>query len=417
MNDVTHPAACPQGDNWTSFRPFDHEGMSAFFTAKRAEEPVFFDEATGHWIVTKRDDMRTIFGDPARFSATNVHDPLTPYPPELTEYLAQEGFRRDKTQANCDQPKHTRIRHAAQSFLNMRQFMKREPQIREMVTQAVDRLRGRGRVDLVDDFAYELPARVLFLLLGVPDIDARRIKVWADSRFNMISGDADFDSQMEAGRQVMDFWNYCGDIIKARQAEPGDDYPSHLLAIHAADPEAISLGEIQNLTFGVLLAGHETTTNAIGSTMHMLLGNRDEWGKLVADPTLAPRFVEEGLRAGPPVVIWRRQATEAVTLSGVDIPKGAKIMVSLASANRDETHFACPHAFEGTRENARDHVSFGYGIHFCMGAALAKLELKLVLEMLSQAFPNMRLVPDSDPQWQRTILVRGPAQLLVDLHE
>ena len=149
----------------------------------------------------------------------------------------------------------------------------------------------------------------------------------------------------------------------------------------------------------------------------MLLGNRDEWAKLVADATLAPRFVDEGLRAGPPVVIWRRQATEAVTLSGVEIPDGAKIMVSLATANRDETHFSCPHTFQGTRENARDHVSFGYGIHFCMGAALAKLELKLVLEMLSQAFPNMTLVPDSDPEWQRTILVRGPARLLVDLHK
>lgn len=406
-----------QTGDWEEFRPFDHEGMAAFFERKRAEEPVFFDEATGYWIVTKRDDMRMIFGDPARFSATNVHDPLTPYPPELTQYLIDEGFRRDKTQANCDQPKHTRIRKAAQSFLNMRQFKAREPKIREMVAQAVDRLKGQGRVDLVGDFAYELPARVLFLLLGVPDIDARRIKVWADSRFNMISGDTDFAGQMEAGREVMDFWNYCGDIIKARQEAPGDDYPSHLLRIHKADPAAITLGEIQNLTFGVLLAGHETTTNAIGNTMHMLMENRAEWDKLVADPTLAPAFVEEGLRAGPPVVIWRRQTTQPVTLGGVDLPEGAKIMVSLASVNRDEDHFDCPHAFQGSRENARDHASFGYGIHFCMGAALAKLELKLVLEALSQAFPNMTLVKDAGLEWQRTILVRGPGQLLVDLNE
>lgn len=408
---------CPHNAEWAEFRPYQHDGMAQFFTRKRREQPVFFDEGTGYWIVTRRDDVRAIFGDPDRFSAANVHEPLTPYPPELVEYLKAEGFRRDKTQANCDRPKHTRIRQVAQSFLNIRQFKTREPQIRALVDAAVDRLRGRGRVDLVDDFAYELPARVLFLLLGVPDIDARRIKVWADSRFHMISGDSDHAGKMEAGRQVIDFWNYCGELVEARRQQPGDDYPSHLLAAHDRDPESISLQEIQNLTFGVLLAGHETTTNAIGNTMHMLLADRPEWDRLVADPTLAPDYVEEGLRTGPPVVCWRRITTEPVTIGGVDLPAGAPILASLASANRDEDHFACPHQFQGTRENARDHVSFGYGIHFCMGAPLAKLELKLVLEALSQAFPRMTLVPDSDPDWQRTILVRGPGRLLVDLNE
>ncbi|WP_323763965.1 cytochrome P450 [Marinovum sp.] len=414
---MTDLATCPHSVDWSEFRPFEHDGMTEFFARKREEEPVFFDQGTGYWIVTRRDDVRAIFADPDRFSAANVHDPLTAYPPELVAYLKEEGFRRDKTQANCDRPKHTRIRQVAQSFLNIRQFKTREPQIREMVEAAVNKLRGRGRVDLVDDFAYELPARVLFLLLGVPDIDARKIKVWADSRFDMISGDADFEAKMEAGRQVMDFWNYCGAIIADRQKNPGDDYPSHLLAAHARDPDAISLGEIQNLTFGVLLAGHETTTNAIGNTMHMLLRDREEWDRLVNEPTLAPAYVEEGLRAGPPVVIWRRVTTEEVKVGDVTLPEGAPIMMSLASANRDEAHFACPHDFEGTRANARDHVSFGYGIHFCMGAPLAKLELKLVLELLSQAFPNMTLVPDTDPHWQRTILVRGPGRLLVDLNE
>jgi len=408
---------CPHAAEWTEFRPYQHDGMAQFFTRKRREEPVFFDAETGYWIVTRRDDVRAIFADPDRFSAANVHDPLTPYPPELVEYLRTEGFRRDKTQANCDRPKHTRIRQVAQSFLNIRQFKTREPQIRDLVEAAIDKLRGKGRVDLVDDFSYELPARVLFLLLGVPDIDARRIKVWADSRFNMISGDADHDGKMEAGRQVIDFWNYCGELIEARREQPGDDYPSHLLAAHAKDPDSISLQEIQNLTFGVLLAGHETTTNAIGNTMHMLLRDRGEWDRLVADPGLAPNYVEEGLRAGPPVVCWRRITTEPVTIGGVSLPEGAPIMMSLASANRDEDHFECPHQFQGQRENARDHVSFGYGIHFCMGAPLAKLELKLVLEGLPQAFPNMTLVPDSHPDWQRTILVRGPGRLLVDLNE
>ena len=115
---------------------------------------------------------------------------------------------------------------------------------------------------------------------------------------------------------MIECWNYCDDIIKARQQKPGDDYPSHLQSLHNADPEVITLGEIHNLTFGVLLARRETTTNAIGNTMHILMDNRTEWGRLVANPTLATAFVEEGLRAGPPMVIWRRQTAQPVTLSG-----------------------------------------------------------------------------------------------------
>jgi cytochrome P450 len=402
---------------WESFRPYDHQGLHEFFEAKRAENPIFFDEGTGHWIVTTRDLAREIFADPARFSAANVHDPLKPYPKELVDYLTQSGFRRDKTQANCDAPKHTRIRKVAQSFLNPRQFKALEPPVRKLVDAAVKSLHGRGRVDLVDELAYELPARVLFLLLGLPDMDARKIKVWADSRFNMISGDTDHATLLAAGQQVMDLWNYCGDLVAARRESPGEDYPSHLLAIHNRDPSAISVNEIQNLTYGVLLAGHETTTNAIGSTLQMLMQNRAQWDRLAADPSLAANFVEEGLRAAPPIVIWRRIPTRETVLGGVTLPAQAPIMMSLASVNRDESHFSCPAEFDGGRENAGDHLSFGYGIHFCMGAALARMEIEQVLQGLAAHFPNMRLVPDEDPHWSQTVLVRGPRRLIVELNE
>lgn len=414
MNE--HVSGCPMSQGWDHFRPFEHVGMAEFFATKRAEQPVFWDEGMQMWIVTRREDVREVFSDPDRFSAENVHDPITPFPPELVAYLQQNSFTREKTQANCDRPKHTRIRKSAQAFLNMRNFRALEPKVRELTRAAIDKIKDKGRVDLVDDFAYELPARVIFQLLGVPEIEARQIKVWADSRFNMISGTASFEEKMEAGRQMIDFWTFCENIVADRLKNPGDDYPSHLLAIHKDDPEALSINEIKNLIFGILLAGHETTTNSIGTTMHFLLTNRDQWQKLVDDPSLIPNAVEEGLRAGPPVVAWRRKTTEEVELGGVTLPKGAPILMSIASANWDEDHFDDPAEFDVTREKARDHVSFGYGIHFCLGAPLARLELKVVLEELTAAFPDMTLVPDQDPGWQKTILVRGPGQLLVDLN-
>ncbi|MCK0150873.1 cytochrome P450 [Marivita sp. S6314] len=414
-------SGCPMSgatsEGWDHFRPFEHIGMTEFFAGKRAEQPVFWDDGLQCWIVTRRDDVREVLSNADRFSAENVHDPITPFPPELVAYLSQNRFTREKTQANCDRPKHTRIRKSAQAFLNMRNFRALEPRVRELTLVAIDQIKGKPRVDLVDDFAYELPARVIFQLLGVPEIEARQIKVWADSRFNMISGTATFEEKMEAGRQMIDFWTFCENIVAERLENPGEDYPSHLLAIHKQDPDVLSINEIKNLIFGILLAGHETTTNSIGTTMHFLLTNRDQWQQIVDDPSLIPNAVEEGLRIGPPVVAWRRKAKEDVELGGVSIPAGAPLLMSIASANRDEGHYDGPDAFDVTRENARDHVSFGYGWHFCLGAPLARLELKVVLEELTRAFPNMALVPDQDPSWQKTILVRGPGTLLVDLNE
>ena len=415
MSDRT--TTCPIAERWDRFRPFDHQGMTEFFAGRRSAQPVFWDDGMQASIVTRRDDVRAVFSDPATFSAVNVHDPIIPFPPELVAYLRENEFTREKTQANCDRPKHTRIRKAAQGFLNIRNFKLLEPKVRELTKAAIEALKGRERIDLVDDFTYELPARVVFQLLGVPEIDARQIKEWADSRFNMISGSATFDERMEAGHSVIDFWRYCVALVEDRQVHPGDDYPSHLLAIHKTDPEALTLNEIKNLTFGVLLAGHETTTNSMGTVMRYLLINRDEWQKIVDDPALIPNAVEEGLCAGPPVVLWRRRTTRATEIGGIAILECADILMSIASANRDERHFDNGEAFDVSRENARDHVSFGYGIHFCLGANLARLELKVALEELSAAFPNMTIVPDQDPQWQKTILVRGPGRLMVDLNE
>lgn len=408
---------CPAHAEWTEFRPHDHDGMTEFFSRQRSEEPVFFDKGLGYWIVTRRADARKVFSDPDTFCAANVHDPVKPFPPEVVAFLKENNFSREKTQANCDRPKHTRIRKAAQGFLNLRQFKAREAQVEQMVNDAVDALKGRGRVDLMGDFAYELPARVLFLLLGVPEVNARKIKTWADSRFMMISGNGDAKQVMEAAIETLDLWTFCGDLIKARQTEPKDDYPSHLLALNAQDPESITLNEIHNLTYGVLLAGHETTTNAIGSVLHMLLSQRDQWEQLVADQSLIKNAVEEGLRAGPPVINWRRLTTKPVNLGGVDLPEGAPLMISISSVNRDEDHFGPAETLNVARSDAGDHISFGYGIHFCLGANLARMEIAMALKALTNRFPNMTLVPDTDPQWHPTLLVRGPAQVLVDLNE
>lgn len=169
------------------------------------------------------------------------------------------------------------------------------------------------------------------------------------------------------------------------------------------------------MLFALLFAGHETTTNAAGNIIIELLRNREQWEKLVADPSLIPQAVEEGLRYASSVVAWRRRTNREVEIRGTKIPKDAKLMIALASANHDEAMFDDPETFNLERENVRKHIVFGQGEHFCIGGPLARIELKLVLEELVAAFPDMRLVEDQDFRWSESLSFRGPQQVMVEL--
>jgi cytochrome P450 len=183
------------------------------------------------------------------------------------------------------------------------------------------------------------------------------------------------------------------------------------------DDARLTLNEIASLVFGLLLAGHETTTNMTANALHALLAHHDRWERLVREPALIPNAVEETLRFASSVVCWRRRALVDVEIGDVAIQQGSNILLSLGSANHDEAHFAAPDTLDITRGNAREHVSFGHGLHFCLGAPLARLELRVILEELTRRFPTMRLAEDAPLDLIRTIAFRGPRALWVDLKE
>jgi len=407
--------AAPVSDFGKTYRPFEHEGMYDFFKAARREEPVFYCPEIGYWVVTRRKDILPIFRDPDRFSASIALSPVTPFPDAMVRYLQENGFGAEQTQVNCDRPKHTRVRQVAAQFLNMKVYHSYEPQIRALVTDYVEELKGRNRVDIVDAMTYELPARVLFLLMGIPDSEARKIKEWADNRLLMTFGKLSEAELLEAGKGLLDFWRYCQRMIEDRQTAPKADYASKLLEVRDGDDSVLTLNEAASLVFGVLLAGHETTTNGLNNVLLELLRHRDQWERLVAEPDLIANAVEEGLRFSSSVIAWRRRALEDVEIGGVAIPKGSNILVALGSANHDESQFKDPEVFDVARKNAREHIAFGNGIHFCIGAPLARLEIRIVLETLTKTFPNMRLVPQQRLDWVETIAFRGPVRLMVDL--
>lgn len=401
------------------YRPFEHNGALEFFRNARSQSPVFFNEEIGYWVVTKRKMIMSIMRDARRFSAANALQPVKDFPDELNHFLADQGFTIEPTQVNCDQPKHTRIRSAASRFLNPKNYESYEDRIRDIAREFVEGLHGKHQVDLVDAVTYEFPARVLFLLLGIPDSDARLIKEWGDNRLYLTWGKLP-DSEMEQGAHaLLRFWEYCKAIVADRKVSLRDDYASALLKIRNDDSSTLSENEIVCLVFGLLLAGHETTTNASGNLILELLRDGGvDWKRLADEPELIPNAVEEGLRYSSSVMAWRRVALEDVTLGDVEIPAGANLLLALASANRDEEQIEDGEKFDILRARAHaSHISFGHGIHFCIGAPLARLELKILVEELTRSFPAMRLLPDQKIDWIETISFRGPKSLWVDLGE
>lgn len=200
----------------------------------------------------------------------------------------------------------------ASVILNAKRYASYEPEIRELAQDYVSAMRGRGTVDLVDALTYEFPARVVFLLLGLPNVDPIRIKRWGDNRSMMIWGRLSADQLVAAGKELNDFFHFCRTLVHDRIENPCSDYPSHPLAIRNGDDAILTINEIVCLIFGLLLAGYETTANATSNVLLALLTHREQWEQLVRDPSLIPNAVEEGVRYSSSVANWRRLTLEDV---------------------------------------------------------------------------------------------------------
>jgi len=261
---------------------------------------------------------------------------------------------------------------------------------------------------------YELPAQVLFMLLGIPEDEVSNVKRWADNRLLLIFGKLTKEKQLEAAHELVDYWQYCVRHVESKKASPGADLPSDMLAARNGDDSILTMMDITLTVFGLLLAGHETTSNMSANAVLALLENEGSWQQLQQNPALIPNAVEELIRYRPSVVAWRRKTLEAVDIAGVPIPKDSRLLLFLASANRDGDKFDDADKLDLLRKRARAHISFGFGAHFCLGAPLARLELQIILERLTQRIPDMRLQTPQDFSFIETVQFRGPTTLHVE---
>ena len=398
-------------DTRGGYDPFDLSAPHADWARFRAETPVFYHAETGYWIVTRYDDIKAVFDDWQTFSSENAQAPITPLGEEARAIIRAGGFTSGLSARTP--PTHTRIRKVAQTAFSPRRFKAIEPQIEAIVDRHLSAIADKPEVDFFRDVAYPVPALVLFTLMGIPDEDVDQVKSWAVSRALLTWGNLDEAEQVPHARAMVDYWAYCRALVEARKEAPGDDFPSDLLRAKEAGAE-ITEEEIAGVMYSTLFAGHETTTTLMANALKVLMDNRDAWEALVADPALIRGATEEVLRYAPSIVSWRRQARKPARIGGVDIPEGANVLLVMGSGNRDDAVFPDGERFDIARDNARTHLSFGYGIHFCIGFQLAKLEFGIVLRELVRRFPRMTLKAGQSIGYLPSISFRVPDKLIVE---
>ena len=375
------------GNPATNANPFPE------FARLRAEDPVHWSPVMKAWIVTRYADVKQVALNNRQISA----DRLTPFFKTNPEYQrgSIESLVRylNHWMVFRDPPDHTRLRRLFTKAFTPTAVANLRPNIEDIVAHLIDTMLAKERrgetVDYVTDFAYPLPASVIMDLLGVPRADLERVEVWSDD-IALFIGTAQVAGnkylRAEAGAKAMS--GYFRTLVEARTAEPTADMISQLV-LARDDRDALSTDEIIGTAILLLFAGHETTANLIGNGFLYSMKHRDQWERLVADPTMAASAVEEYLRYDGPSGALARVAAADLEMAGKTIREGQRVFAFMNSANRDPEAFDDPERFDiGRAQNP--HVTFGHGIHFCLGAPLARLEAEIAVTRLAERLPQIR---------------------------
>lgn len=399
------------------FDPFDPDYVRDPYPTLnelRESEPVFFSPEIGSWVVTRFETVKAVLRDTERFSAMIASDPLKPLCPHARNIIAESGFDVPPMLVNNDPPSHTKYRAFFGAPLTRERLQALKPFTESTVDTYIDRmLAGSQPADLVAGLTWDVPALVLFRLLGVPAEDVARVKEWASSRVVMTWGRPTEAEQVELSTGAVAYYNYALDLVRRKAESLQDDYISDLLRARNGDDSEMTMHEIGATAFNLLFAGHETTSSAAANMFKAVLADRKLWQAICAgEQPLAP-VIEESLRIDPPVQAWRRQAKEDVVLDGITIPAGGRILLEFAAANHDPQQFPEPDAFTPGRRNVLQQVAFGAGTHFCLGAPLARIELEVMLKRVSARMPQLELVPEQSFPYTPNTSFRALRRLMV----
>ncbi len=411
------PRGCPVSHEAAAFNPFGDayaQDPPGYLKWARAQEPVFFSPELGYWVVTRYDDIKEIFRDHRRFSPSNALEKITPPTAAVQQVLASYDYAMNRTLVNEDEPAHMARRRLLIDPFTPEAVREHEPLARQLARDYVDRFIHDGRADLVDQMLWEVPLTIALHFLGVDEDDMPLLRQYSIAHTLNTWGRPDEQEQLRVAHAVGNFWQLSGRILDKMRRDPsGPGWMRYGLRLQAEHPDVVTDSYLHSMMMAGIVAAHETTANATANALRLLLQHPSAWRELADDPSLLPNAVEECLRFSGSIIAWRRVALEDVSIGGIALPAGAKIMMVMTSGNHDERHFHDADLLDIHRDNAGDHLSFGYGAHQCMGKNLARMELQVFLEELSRRLPHMKLAPQSFT-YLPNISFRGPEHLWVE---
>ncbi|MFC7531669.1 cytochrome P450 [Actinoplanes sp. GCM10030250] len=350
------------------------------------------------WMITRWDEARQVLAD----SSLSKRQPVDQLPPQLRSALATQMLLRDP-------PDHTRLRRLISAAFTPRRTQALAPGIERITDRLLGELATVPEPDLISGFAVPLPFAVICELLGIPAAERGPFHAWSNV---IIIGDSSAADMVGAMSEIVAYFR---DLLARKRAQPADDLLSALLAV-VDDGDRLTDDEVVGMALLLLVAGHETTANLIGNAVYLLCRWPDQRKRVLDDPGLLPAMVEEVLRmASPAATTTYRVTTRPITLGETTIPAGEQVLISLLAVNRDPERYADPDTLDLDRSDG-GHLAFGHGVHFCLGAPLARLEARIALGRLLNRYPDVQLaVPPQELHWRTGMLMHGLAALPIRL--
>ncbi len=403
--------ASPLFGRWNPYDPGYAVDPYPIYRRLREEAPVYKHPVFRAWVVSRYDDVAAVLKDP-RVSVNrgtgNLPDFMNPFAGLSESFTAAI----QSALLMMDPPDHTRVRNLVNKAFTPRVIEGLRPRIQQVVDDILEPLGERRGIDLVRDFAIPFPVIVIAEMLGVPGEDREAFKRWSTVIAGLLDPVSSEYSVKDVEAAFAEMETYFERLFEERRREPRDDLVSRLVSIEEED-DRLSANELLATVALILGAGHETTTNLISNSVVALLRNEGERKRFQEEPAIASTAIDEFLRYESPVQATDRVVAEDMEVGGHVFRQGEFVLLLLGSANRDPAHFADPDVLDLSRTDNR-HLSFSQGVHFCLGAQLARAEAEIALTTLLRRFPDLRGNPDP-PAWRHSIVLRGPLSLPVSL--